>query len=120
MIIRITKSILFTTDPDIRFASEHHVPLGLWRELWKKYKLQEYEVKDLCDLYHAKTGNRISRRALQRWIRRTEIYSRTKPAIERGVESVTSDFFGNLEWMVLKELFRNMKVSGTETIRVLP
>jgi hypothetical protein len=119
MIICILKSDIFTIDPDIRFSKEYNVPIGTWRELWRKYKLLAYEESDLRDLYFLKTGRYASRNMIPRWKWRTEVYSKTKPLLEKGTQAVQSSFFGEYEERVIKEVLKNMSTSVHKTNKVL-
>lgn len=120
MIILIKKSELFTTDPDIRFSRVNNVSTGLWKELWRRYKLLGYTIQDLEDLYLLKTHKTISRKSLKRWVFRTEIYSKIKPVLDMGCESVNSSYFNELEWFVVKELLKNIKSSVHKNIKSIP
>jgi hypothetical protein len=120
MIIRITKSELFTKDPDIRFCNEYGITRGTWKEMWRRYKLMEYTPKELCGYFHIVTSIPISQKAMKRWILRTEIYSKTKPIIDKGAETVVSTYFGDLEWAVIKELTKHLPHGVRHTISSLP
>lgn len=111
MIISLKKSILFTRDPDLRFAKEYNLPVGVWRDLWKRYKLYGYTIKDVCDFYEMKTNRKTNYTAMSRWIWRSEIYSKVHPLMNKGVELVTSEFFGNDEDQVIKEITKNIPFS---------
>lgn len=119
MLIYIKKSNLFTVDPDIRFSREYKVPLGTWKELWRKYKLLNYEDQDLKDLFFLKTGRYASQKMLPRWKWRTEVYSMTKPLIDKGAEAVQSYFFKEYEDKVLKEILKNVASSVHKTTKLL-
>jgi len=120
MIILIQKSELFKVDPDVRFAREYSVDKGLWKEMWRRHKLLEYSIKDICDYYEVKTKRQISRQNIKRWVLRTEIYSRVKPVADMGCESLNSNYFGDLEWFVIKELLKNIKTSVKGNVKTLP
>lgn len=111
MIIDLTKSVLFTQDPDIRFSKEHGVALGFWKELWKRHKLLEYTIDDMCDYYQMKIGHRPSRKSIKRWIIRSEIYSMSKPILNKGGRTVVSTYFKENEDYVIRELLKNLKNS---------
>lgn len=111
MIIDLTKSILFTQDPDIRFAKEHNVKVGFWKELWKRHKLFEYNVDDMCDYFQMKIGYRPSRKSIKRWIIRSEIYSMSRPVLNKGARTVMSSYFKQHEEYVVRELLKNIKNS---------
>jgi hypothetical protein len=120
MIILIRKSELFTIDPDIRFSNINHVELGLWKEMWRRFKILGYTTKELQEYYELKTKKQISSKSVKRWILRTDIYSRTKPIIDMGCESLNSNFFDELEWFVVKELIKNLKFSVQQNVKTLP
>lgn len=119
MIINLTKSNLFTEEPDMRFAREHSLPRGLWTELWKRYKLYEFTIPELCEYYTMKTGRKTSNKAISRWIWRSEIYSLAHPAIKKGAEVVISSFFNQYEWQVIRELTKNVKSSVHQNPKTL-
>jgi len=120
MIILITKSEIFTTDPDIRFSRINGAPVGLWREMWRRHKILEYTFREMAEYYELKTKKQISRQNIKRWVLRTEIYSKTKPVIDKGCQSLNSEFFGDIEWFVIKEITKNLKSSVNKNIKVLP
>lgn len=111
MIIDLTKSVLFTQDPDIRFSKEHGVPLGFWKELWKRHKLLEYSIEDMQDYYQMKIGRRPSRKSIKRWIIRSEVYSISRPVLNKGGRTVMSSYFRQNEDYVVRELLKNLKNS---------
>lgn len=119
MLIKIKNSRLFNTSPSKRFANEYGVSEELWNELWKRHKVLEYTIADLSDFYFVKTGNRIRRRGIKRWLFLTEIYVMTKPARERGAEVINTDMFGNLEQRVVEEITRHMKSGDTQNSRIM-
>jgi len=119
MIIHIKKSILFTVDPDIRFAREYNLPKGTLKDIWRRYKLLDYTIGELCEFHLIKTGHKRSKKSMRRWMWRTEIYSMTLPIVNKGVETVNSSYFRHQEWKVIKELSKNLKSSvqgNTKTI----
>lgn len=111
MIINLKKSILFTVDPDIRFAKEYNVELGVLKSIYRKHKILEYTLNELCEFHQIKTGKKSSKKSIKRWLWRIEVYGMTKPILDKGVENVTSAFFKDHEWKVLKELTKNIKFS---------
>jgi hypothetical protein len=111
MIIHLKKSSLFTVDPDERFAREYDVPVGLLRDIWKRYKLIGYTIPEVCEFYEMKTKKHISHKSMMRWMWRTEIYSMTRPAINKGAEVVVSSFFREHEWRVMREITKNLRSS---------
>lgn len=120
MIILIKKSELFTLDPDIRFARSNHVDIGLWKEMWRRHKLLGYTFREMSELFELKTKRPISRQNVKRWVLRTEIYSKSKPIIDKGCESVNSEYFGQMEWFVIKELVKNLNSSVKKEIKTMP
>jgi hypothetical protein len=115
MIINLKKSSLFTENPVSRFAKEHH---DIWGEIWRRYISLGYSVRDICDYYHIKTGQRIQPQTIKRWIWRTEIYKLTEPIMEKGVELVKSSYFREHEERVIKELLKN--ISEHPNSKILP
>ena len=99
MLIHLNKSKLFTEDPAIRFAKSYSLEEDTWKELWKRYKLMDYSVSDLCEYMKIKTGQEIIDMSMRRWLMRAEIYLRAKPFIEKGATTVTTEFFGHLKRM---------------------
>lgn len=97
--------------PDIRFAREYNVPNGLWSEMWRRKTLLDYTMTELNDYHELKTGRRLSKKALIRWVWRTEVYSCATPLIREGTECVQSTFFRHNEWRIIKELGKNLKSS---------
>lgn len=119
MIISIRKSILFTVDPDIRFAKEYNLPQGTLKEIYRRYKLLGYTTRELCEFYTMKTGRKTSHDAMSRWMWRTDIYTVTLPAIEKGAEMVNSSIFKENEWKVIKEITKNMPASANGKTKTL-
>ena len=119
MIIAIQKSELFTVDPDIRFCRKYKVPQGTWRELWKRYKLLQYTNDELSEYFLIKTKRNISNQNIKRWLLRTEIYLRIEPIAKMGCEIVLSEYFGDLEWVVIEEITKNIKSSVKGNPKVL-
>jgi hypothetical protein len=111
MIIHLRKSTLFTISPDLRFAREYNLPKGFWTELWKRHKLLGYDIPEICQYYHFKTGRKTTSQSMNRWIWRSEIYSRVQPIMKKGVKVVSSEFFDEYEYDVIKELMKNVRTS---------
>lgn len=125
MIINLTKSDLFTKDPDIRFALEYGLPRGLWNLLFNRAKYLEYSVNELCELYQIKTKSLLGEpkvmpyTTMKRWIWRTEIYNRAIPFVKKGAETVVSEVFGEFEEELLKELGKHLRNGETKDSRIL-
>jgi len=119
MIISIQKSELFTVDPDLRFCKKYQVPSGTWRELWKRSKLLQYSYTELREYFYLKTKKQISQQNLKRWLERTEIYLRIEPIAKMGCEVVLSEYFGDLEWVVVEEITKNIKSSVKGEVKAL-
>lgn len=122
MIIHIQKSTLFTVEPDIRFAREHGIDRGIWAEMWRRYKLLGYDLKDICDLYEVRTGRKTTqsgRENISRWIWRSEVYAMVRPLLKVGAQTVVSSFFKQYEEKVVKELTRNLKSSAGKKSRII-
>lgn len=117
MIIYLPSSELFTVEPAKRFAMAYDVPEQVWLNVWIKHKIYDFEFPELLEYTEFKCGKKISKRALRRWITRTEVYSRAIDVIKVGGTTVTSSFFGSLESFVIKELLKNIKSSGTKNSR---
>lgn len=117
MIINITKSKLFTLDPDIRFANEYALPHGTWIEVFRRYKLLNYSNGDLRDYVFIKHARNLGFNSMDRWIIRSEIYSIAKPLLRKGVQHVSSDIFGDLESYVMKELTKTLKSGSSGSSR---
>lgn len=117
MIIYINKSKLFTVDPAKRFGKEFNVDPLIWNEVWRRYKLLEYSVPELREYIYIKTGRKTNDKTINRWITRAEIYSKAKPALKMGVETVVSSFFNELEKQVIDELSKNIRFSGKKDSR---
>jgi len=117
MLIRIDKSELFTKDPAERFARRFNVPNTLWTELWMRYSIKDYTVKDLQEYMYIKTQIKPRKRVFQRWIKRTEVFMKTRDALKKGATTVVSSFFGKDEEYVVNELLKNVKSSGMKSSR---
>jgi hypothetical protein len=109
LIIDLSKSNLFTKDPDIRFAKEYGVPEGTWLELWRRYKLLDYSNGDLRDYLFVKCARNLSYTSMDRWIQRTEIYERARIVLMMGATMANTSIFGEFEQYVMNELTRNIK-----------
>lgn len=125
MIIHLNKSRLFTTDPDVRFSQENGVPLGVWNEMWRRYKILEYTPNELCEYFHIRVGKKPTNRQIKRWIWRAEVYSlvlsvsvdeRGRPT---GASTVLSSFFGDYEEEVIREVTKHMRSGGKKSTRIL-
>jgi hypothetical protein len=119
MLINIRKSRIFDTNPAKRFADKYNVPEELWTEIWKRYKLLQYDIADLADYFHFKAGQPIKRRYIKRWLFLTEIYTRTKHARDMGVQIVNTEIFGTLEAQVINEVTRHMKNGSTQDSNII-
>lgn len=120
MIILIRKSELFTQDPDNRFSNVYKVQRGLWKEMWRRYSILHYSNQDLADYFEIKTKSKISNQNIKRWLNRTKVYMKVKHVMDKGCESLRSEFFHELEWLVIKELTKNVKNSVKQNIKTLP
>lgn len=119
MIIHLKKSALFTIHPGKRFAKEYNTPEGLWEEMYRRHKILEYTIEDLCDFYNVKTNKTLTTQAINRWIWRSKVFEKADSVMQRGVETVVSDFFGDFEYEVIKELLKNIKTSATQKSRTV-
>lgn len=112
MIIDLRKSTLFTKEPSLRFAKEHNLPKEVWDEIWRRYSLLDYTMKEVCDYYELKSGRKTTTQSMQRWLWRTEIYCRANHLMRtKGAYLVLSSYFGEHEMDVVKELTKNLKGS---------
>lgn len=119
MIIDLSKSSLFTKDPDVRFAKEYLVPQGTWKKLWRCYKLLEYSNGDLRDYLFIKFARSISYSSMDRWIVRSEIYSVANIVLKKGAVHVNTSIFGNYEQYVIDEITKTLRFSGGKDSRVI-
>lgn len=113
MIIRIDGK-LFTIPPDERFAIIHNLNRGFWNELWRRFSMLEYTPTELKEYFELKTGKKTNSNTMQRWILRTQIYYKVQPFVKKGVSTVSTEIFGDLENDLIKELTRQYK-SGVIT-----
>jgi len=111
MLIHLNKSKIFTVHPARRFAKEYCVPQTLWTEIWKRYILNAYDVSELCEYYLIKSKKEINGESMRRWIFMTYVYSKANDALKKGTAVVRSEFFGDQETLVLKELTKNIRFS---------
>jgi len=109
MIINITKSTLFTVDPDARFSKEYILPKGTWLELYRKHKLLGYSNGDMRDYLFLKYARNLKHPTMYRWIARSEVYSIVHPLIKKGVVHVNTSIFGDYESYVMNELLKSLK-----------
>lgn len=120
MLINLTKSKLFTLSPEVRFSKEYGLQPEVWRELWKRHSFHEYNLRDLCDYFELKTnGRKTSPQSMQRWLWRTYVYMKAQGVMKEGVEMVQSEFFGNFEVDVIRELLKNVKSSVRQEPKIL-
>jgi len=118
MLIKVTTK-LFKIEPDLRFSYEHNVPKGFWNDLWRRHKMLEYTVKELCDFYTLKTGKQASWSTIDRWLLKTEIFNKARPYVKKGVNVINTDIFGELEEKVINELTRQIRESGISNSNVI-
>lgn len=116
--IILLKSKLFT-DPDARFSKEYNIPRGIWNEMFRRYKLNDYPLKDISDLLLAKSGIRVNEKTLNRWIVRSEIYTIARPHIEQGQRAVQSAIFHRFEDDLVSEITKNLRFSVKKKINIL-
>lgn len=119
MILLLEKSRLFTEHPDGRFARRYKVPEGLWTEMWRRYSILEYEIKDLQDFFYVKTARNIKHHKIKLWIWRTRVYMRAIEATKHGARAVSSEWFGDMEQEVIEELTKNLDANKKKTVKVL-
>ncbi len=119
MIIKLKESKLFTKDPAIRFADEYRISPEIYKELWRRYKLLEYSIPELCEVFYIKVGRPMKRKNMDEWMFRGNIYMLTYDKMKIGVEIVNSSFFGEYEQRVMKELLKHMKSGETRSVKTL-
>lgn len=119
MIIKLTHSKLFTTDPAQRFADTYKVTPDIFKELWRRYRMLEYSISELCELFYIKAGRPMKKRTMDEWMFRARVYMHAQKALDKGAEAVNTDFFGELEERLVSELFENLKRRKTNSIKVL-
>ena len=120
MIIHLKKSTLFTVDPDLRFARENGVPIGLWSDMYRRYELFGYTFADLRDYYEFKVGRKQHTKFFKRWVWRTEIYNKVQPLLTDGAEMIVSSYFEHDEMYVIKEITKNLRASVHKETKTLP
>lgn len=113
MLINITKSNIFTTEPSTRFSKEYGLPKEAWGEVWRRYKLLEYSNGDLRDYVFLKYARNLSFTTMKRWMQRGEVYSITKPLLIKGVVHVNSQIFKDYEEFVMNELIKPLRNGAT-------
>jgi hypothetical protein len=109
MLINLTKSSLFTIDPDRRFSDMYGVPLGMWKLIYNRAKYLNYSIPEMCELYQIKTKKEIPRLTMTRWVWRTDVYNKVHPFVKMGTRTVMSEIFGEYEDEVIKELTKHIK-----------
>lgn len=109
MLIDLTKSTIFTKDPGIRFAKEHALDKSVWPEVWRRYKLLDYSNGDLRDYLFVKHGRNLAFNTMTRWLLCGEIYMRAKPFLDKGVTTVNTVIFRDLEQQVIDELTKQVR-----------
>lgn len=119
MILNLTESKIFTDHPDGRFAKKYSVQEGLWTEMWRRYSILEYEMKDLQDFFYVKTARTITNDNLNTWIWRTRVYIRAHEAMKHGARAVSSEWFGELEHRLLVQITKNIKAKKIKKTKVL-
>ena len=102
-------STLFRTNPAVRFATRYGVPEKVWTEAWRRYVFLDYTKSDIRDFIWMKTSMRLTLQSIDRWIFRSIIYSKARPAIEKGARVVKSDYFGEYEMRLVEELAKDVK-----------
>jgi hypothetical protein len=110
---------MFTVDPAERFAQEYDVKDDVWHELWRRYKLLAYTVPELCEYMEIKQKKKIGRKFMHRWITRNEIYIRAIPIVKKGVQTVDTVYFRELEKDVIDEITRNMRYRVSRSSRLM-
>lgn len=118
MLIKLHTSTMFTVDTAVRFAQQYNCSKTLWNEIWKR-ALSGYDEYALAGYFMYKMNKRIKARVIKDWLIKTEIYCKANHVMLMGVRVVHSEYFGELEAYVLKEVLRNMKSSRTQESRIM-
>ena len=119
MIIRLSESKLFTTHPSFRFADKYLVSPDIYQELWRRYRLLEYSIPELCEFYYIKVGTPIDKAYMDKWMFRGAVYMKAQEVMKKGVECVNSEFFGDYERRLIEELLKNIKSKAAVNTKVL-
>lgn len=106
-------------EPDMRFALEHDIAPGLWKEMWKRHKLLQYTPKELAEYFEFKTKSSCDTKKIHRWILRTEVYSIANPILKKGAIHVNTIVFGKFEQFVIDELTKQMRFSGKGESKII-
>lgn len=117
MLIHVVQSKIFTEDPAIRFAERYSVDSKIFHELYRRHELTDDD--GLLGYFQYKTGKTIHPKAMKRWIFRAKVYARSKDVIKMGVRVINSEYFGDLEEELVKELIKNMRFNGKKDSRTL-
>ena len=119
MLIKLHESKLFTQDPAVRFGREYNVEPKVWREMWKRHALLEYDMDGICGYFQYKTGRKPNRDSIRKWLVRTEIFSRANHVMLMGTRVVDSSYFGKFETELIKELSRNILFRQAKDSRII-
>lgn len=109
---------MFTVDTAVRFSQQYKVDKTLWNEIWKR-ALAGVDEYSLAGYFMYKTNRKIKAKVIREWLRRTEIYCRANHVMLMGVRVVHSNYFGEYEDYIIKEVIRNMKASRTQDSRIM-
>ncbi len=119
MLLDLSKSKLFTIEPDVRFAKEFGLDRGLWTELWKRHILMGYTQTEMRDYLMIITGRKPSEGSISRWIIRTKIYTISAPIVKKGARHVNSEIFGEHEEYVIKEMVKHIKSGASKNPKAI-
>lgn len=87
---------LFTEDPYAAFSSRFNCSDKAWRDAYHNRHLwYGYEVDMVQEWLRLKHKVDIKERALRKWMFRTEVFLKAQRAREKGVKTVSEDFFGD-------------------------
>jgi len=119
MLINLEQSKLFSVDPAQRFALIYKVNKRVWNEIWRRYSQLGYDNDGLCGYLLYKTGIRFEKETMDRWLFRSIIYSRAQLVMAMGVRAVQSEYFGELEDEIIKELTHSLKYGAAKDSRTI-
>lgn len=106
MKINIRKRI-FVEDPALRFSRSLHCSPNVWREVWKRYKFLDYTKEEAREYITITLNKKISKKRFNRWVDRTEVYTKAQLILKKDVKEVSSEYFGKLKDFVENQVTKN-------------
>lgn len=88
---------IYEEDPYKKFAEIHNVKREFWIKMfhtgymWRNYTIGE--LQEYAKIY----GLEVSRKTLERWVKRTEDYIKAQKVRQQGVVEVSEEFFNKLD-----------------------